>query len=260
MKLKEVRLKEREELEPLLVDNPDSIEEGMKILAHQLPTDSGPLDILALDADGVLTVIELKDEVNDGQLDQGLRYYDWARSNIAWLSRNYKGIDDKQMPRLVLIAPGFSEALRRVAKYTTLNEDELLDLKEYHALQLPNGEKTILSVPVDVGEAPKPLEIPSLEDKLAHIQSQKIRQLLQKCIEQLRKMNIEVKPIGGNKITGWYKGKRFVWMATRQHWFVCSIQGLDGEWTEDFKITTKAEWQKVFSKHIVPTYKTIEGR
>jgi RecB family endonuclease NucS len=77
-KIERVDVSEKE-LEDLLVENPDAIEKGMKILGRQIQTDSGPLDILAVDEDGVLTLIELKNEVDDGQLDQGLRYYDWAR-------------------------------------------------------------------------------------------------------------------------------------------------------------------------------------
>jgi RecB family endonuclease NucS len=135
-KIEEVEVSEKE-LEDLLVDNPDTIERGMKILGRQIQTDTGPLDILAVDEDGVLTVIELKNEVDDGQLDQGLRYYDWVRTNIQWLAKNFKEVDADELPRLILIAPSFSENLRKIAKYVNVN----LDLIEYHVVQLPNGKK-----------------------------------------------------------------------------------------------------------------------
>ena len=83
MKVKAISVREKDELEPLLVANPDIIEDGLKIIAHQHPTDSGPLDILAVDSDGTLVVIELKNEAADGHLDQGLRYYDWCRQKIS---------------------------------------------------------------------------------------------------------------------------------------------------------------------------------
>jgi RecB family endonuclease NucS len=66
-KIEEVEVSEKE-LENLLVENPEAIERGMKILGRQIQTDTGPLDILAVDEDGVLTLIELKNEVDDGQL------------------------------------------------------------------------------------------------------------------------------------------------------------------------------------------------
>lgn len=65
VRIKSVELKELEELEPLLVKNPDLIEEGMKVLARQLQTDIGRLDILAVDSEGALVIIELKDEIDD---------------------------------------------------------------------------------------------------------------------------------------------------------------------------------------------------
>jgi len=52
-----------------------------------------PLDILAVDSEGPLCVIELKDNVEDEQLDQGIRYYDWVKSNIAWLSKTFKIVE-----------------------------------------------------------------------------------------------------------------------------------------------------------------------
>jgi len=87
IKVKPIDLKERDELEPLLVANPDVIEQGLQIVCHQLMTDSGPLDILAVDDEGTLVIIELKNEAAEGHLDQALRYYDWCRQNISWISK-----------------------------------------------------------------------------------------------------------------------------------------------------------------------------
>ena len=47
IKVKAISVREKEELEPLLIAHPDIIEDGLKILTHQHPTDSGPLEILA---------------------------------------------------------------------------------------------------------------------------------------------------------------------------------------------------------------------
>jgi RecB family endonuclease NucS len=48
MKLKRISVRERVELKPLLVKNPEVIEEGLRVIAHQHPTDSGPLDFHTL--------------------------------------------------------------------------------------------------------------------------------------------------------------------------------------------------------------------
>src|SRR5512143_2061677 len=132
IKVKAVSVREKEELEPLLVANPEIIEDGLKVLTHQHPTDSGPLDILAVDSDGTLVVIELKNEAAEEHLDQGLRYYDWCHQNISWIANAYSSkakINAEATPRLMLVAPAFTETVKRIAKYV----DAELDLIEYYA-------------------------------------------------------------------------------------------------------------------------------
>lgn len=259
-KIKEVTLKETQELEPLLVHNPDYVEEGMKILAEQFPTDSGPLDILAVDSEGSLCVIQLKDNVEDGQLFQGIRYYDWAKSNLAWLSKTSKNIESEQEPRLILVAPAFSDNLKKVAKYTTLNTIEVLSLKEYHGVQLESGDKAVICTDVEIGEAPKSPEIPTIEKKIAYIQSENVRNLLLNILEELKSRNIDVRPIGGRAMTGRYKGKRFLWLSTRQKWFVCDIQDLSGTWLGQSQISTKEAWDKFFNEKASPVIKSLDER
>lgn len=122
MSIKKIDLKEKAELEPLLVLAPQHLEEGMKVVAHQVATSSGEhLDMLTVDDEGTLAVIELKNEIDEGegQLLQALRYYDWCFENRAWLASAYtnKGIDPHKEPRLILVAPDFSNSLKRLAKY-----------------------------------------------------------------------------------------------------------------------------------------------
>jgi hypothetical protein len=134
IKVKAVSVREKEELEPLLVANPQIIEEGLKVVDHQHPTDSGPLDILAIDSEGTLVVVELKNEAAESHLDQGLRYYDWCRQNISWIANAYSAkakINSEAAPRLMLIAPAFTDTVRRIAKYI----DADLTLIEYHVLR-----------------------------------------------------------------------------------------------------------------------------
>jgi hypothetical protein len=259
-KIKEVTLKEREELEPLLVNNPDYIEQGLKILAQQFPTDSGPLDILAVDSEGSLCVIELKDNVEDEQLDQGIRYYDWVKSNIAWLSKTFKIVEPEQEPRLILVAPGFSDTLKRVARYTTLNTNEVLSLKEYHGIQFENGDKAVICADVEIGEAPKSPEIPTVEKKIDYIQSENVRKLLLTILQELKDKNIEVRPIGGRAMSGRYRGKRFLHLSTRKQWFVGDVQDLNGTWLGQSQISTKEAWEKFYSEKALPVLKSIDER
>jgi RecB family endonuclease NucS len=129
MKLKKINIREREELEPMIINDPELIEEGIRVITHQLMTDSGPLDILAVDSDNCLVIIELKIEAVDGHIDQGLRYYDWCTQNISWIAQAYKSFDinPENSPRLILIAPAYTETVKRIAKYI----DADLQLYEY---------------------------------------------------------------------------------------------------------------------------------
>ncbi len=259
-KIKEITLKEKEELEPLLVNNPDYIEQGMKFLAQQFQTDTGPLDILTVDVEGSLCVIELKDEIEDRQLDQGIKYYDWVKSNIAWLAKTFKDVNPDQEPRLILIAPRFSDALKKVAKYTTLNTDEVLSLKEYRGIQLENGDKAVICTDVEIGEAPTSPEIPTIEKKIEYIQSENIKKLFVNVLEELKSKNIEIRPTGGKGMTGRYKGKRFLWMSPRKQWFVCDVQDLSGTWAGQSRINSNEDWDRFFNNKAIPIMKSIDQR
>ena len=251
-----VEVAERE-LEDLLVENPESIEEGIRILGRQVKTDSGPLDIIASDADSVLTVLELKDHVDEGQLDQGLRYYDWARSNIEWIARSHpKMIDANQEPRLILIAPTFSDSLKRIAKYVTVS----IDLMEYHVIQLPDGRRFAICTSIEIGSPPEPTIVPTRNGHLNRIESERIRQLCLDCIGQLEKMSIEIRPKENFWFSIWYRGKRFMYLGCKKNYFVCSVQRPDGSWTERIRVTDKKDWDELFNKEILSVYTALGGQ
>jgi hypothetical protein len=254
-KIEEVEVSEKE-LENLLVENPEAIERGMKILGRQIQTDTGPLDILAVDEDGVLTLIELKNEVDDGQLDQGLRYYDWVRTNIQWISRSFKEVDAEELPRLILIAPAFSENLRRIAKYVNVN----LDLIEYHVIQLPDGKRGVLCHRIEIGGPPEPPVVPTREGNIKRIENEKVRQLCEECLKELENRGIEIRPIQNYWFSIWYKGKRFMYIGCKKKFFVCEIQKPDGSWTRRIRISTKEMWEKIFNNEVIPTISKIESK
>jgi len=249
IKVKPINLLEREELEPLLIENPDVIEQGLKVISHQLKTDSGPLDILAVDSEGTLVVIELKNEASEGHLDQGLRYYDWCRQNISWISQVYSGknhIDPNSLPRLMLIAPSFAETVRRISKYI----DVELHLIEYHAFEDEKGERGIICTEIDYGQPPEPPEIPSLEKKLEYFQDNKVRDLFKAVIDELQAKKIEIKPIHGLWISFWYKGKRFMYMGPKRNFFAADVLTPGGNWTGRKRISNRKEWDELFEEHI----------
>lgn len=249
IKVKAVSVREKEELEPLLVANPEIIEDGLKILAHQHPTDSGPLDILAVDSGGTLVVIELKNEAADYHLDQGLRYYDWCRQNISWIANAYSSkvkINAEATPRLMLIAPAFTETVKRIAKYV----DAELDLIEYHAFENEKKERGLICTAIDFGQAPMPPDIPSIEKKMEYFQSEKVKELFRSVLEKLAENQVEIKPIKELWISFWYKGKRFMYMAPKRSFFVMEVLKSDGNWSGRIRISTRKDWDQAFQEYV----------
>ena len=74
----------------------------------------GEIDLLAVDHTNRLTVIDLQTMLDDGLVARGLSHVDWSIRNLSTVQRLYPDwiIDASRQPRLVLVAPRFSLALR----------------------------------------------------------------------------------------------------------------------------------------------------
>ncbi len=249
LRVKAISLAERDELEPMLVQCPDSIEQGLRVIAHQFQTDSGPLDILAVDAEATLVVIELKNEAVDSHLDQGLRYYDWCRQNTPWISQVYKNsfnIDQNFPPRLMLVAPSFTDNVKRIAKYVNVE----LHLIEYHAFETEQGERGLICTEIDYGTPPEIPDIPTIERKLEYFHDEMVRSLFKSVLDELESKCVEIKPIHDLWISFWYRGKRFMYMSPKRSFFVAEVRTPDGSWTGRIRVSTQSQWDQVFQEHI----------
>lgn len=258
LNVKVVSLAKEGDLERILMEHPDAIEEGLVVIAHQHPTDSGPLDILAVDSEGTLVVIELKNEASDSHLDQGLRYYDWCRQNISWIAAAYATkvkITPENAPRLMLIAPSFTDTVRRVAKYV----DAELELIEFHAFQNEKGERGLICNSIDFGQAPVPPEIPSIEKKMEYFQSDKVKELFRAVLSELGAKQVEIKPIHELWISFWYRGKRFMYAAPKRNFFVVEILKTDGNWSGRIRVSTRKEWDQTFERFAAKYMQYLDG-
>jgi len=74
----------------------------------------GEIDLLALDRAHQLTVIDVQTTLDDGMLARGMGHVDWVARNLPIVQRLYSGwaVDLSRQPRLMLVAPRFSLALR----------------------------------------------------------------------------------------------------------------------------------------------------
>jgi len=242
IKLPLVELSELE-LEDLIVQEPSVIEDGFKVVAHQWPTDSGPLDILGVDAEGTVAVVELKVKEDDGQIIQALRYYDYISDNLVAIAHYFSSdefhVSDQEEPRLILVAPSFSRTLRRICKYL----DVEIDLKEYRAYRLPSGEIALAITTIEIEDEKTKLRIyPTLEQKLERIQNEKMRELAKRFLEELERMGYEKKMVKDEWISLWYKGRRIAYLGCKRKFFVIETSTHEG-WKR-FRIESEEDYTK----------------
>lgn len=248
MSVKKIDIKEKEELEPIIVRNPELIEDGLKIVAHQLMTSTGPLDILAVDENGVLVIIELKNEIDEKeqQLIQCLRYYDWCYDNRAWIANAYKElkIDPHKEPRIILVAPDFSESLKRLAKFLNV-EPELF---RYQAIELQNGEKTIICTQTFFEERLESPVISTIPKSITRIKNDTVRGLYDKCLNKFRELRFDLQPRANDTISGYFNGKRILRIYPKNDFFSLRLQLEDLTWTDRIRITSPEEWEDFYEK------------
>jgi hypothetical protein len=250
MLVRKIEIKEKEELEPIIVGNPELIEEGMGIVAHQLTTPTGPLDILAVDEEGALAIIELKNEIDEeeNQLLQALRYYDWCFENRAWLANAYKekSIDPQKDPRLILVAPDFSESLKRLAKFLAVE----VELYRYQAIELSSGEKTIICNQLFFEERPEVPIIASIPQSVKRIKDDFVKNLYTECLNKLKELGLELQPRAKDTISGYYKGKRIIRIYPKNEFFGVRLQMADSSWSERIRIRKNEDWEEFVDKHL----------
>lgn len=131
-------------LEDLLVENPEMLEPGLKLVGRQTPTQTGWLDLLAVDRDGRLVVYELKrgtlareavTQVVDYASDLDAMSITALAEHIAersgsdgiqeiedfeqWYADTFGGDDLSRLlpPRMVLIGLGADPGVERMARF-----------------------------------------------------------------------------------------------------------------------------------------------
>ena len=187
-------------MEHHIINNPECIEEGLRVLGHQVPTVGGKrIDILAVDSEGGLVVIELKTAEDDRMLIQGLEYIDWINENADRIAEIYKTpklkIDPKTIPELILVAPSFSRTLTTAAKYVS-KDYCYLSLMEYVGLKDSAGMKGLFCREITIKPIERPVERWTLQDYLDYFDDTKLRKLFQDIIDEVQNIGsgIECNP------------------------------------------------------------------
>ena len=260
MRLRKIELTEKDELEPILISNPEIIEEGLFIVGHQITTPTGPLDILAADEEGTLVLIELKNDFIDDEkpLLQALRYYDWCIENRAWIAHSFKDkkLNPQKEPRLMIIAPEYSESLKRLAKYLSIE----VELFRYQAVELPSKEKTVICDQVFYEERPEIPKISTLQQSHDRIKDDAVKNLFTKVMGSLKELNFDLQPRSQDTVSGFFQGKRVLRLYPKHHFFGARALMSDNSLSPRMRIQTDNDWDEFFREYLQPCLNTFENK
>lgn len=142
--IEKLSIESHHELEQMIVSEINLVEKGLTVICSNVPiNDKTTLDILCHDSNGQLVIIQLSVQEDDFMLLQGLQSLDYVDKFKSFLKATYNKhkIDDKEKPRLILIAPSFSDAVKRAVESmkgirVDLYEWEYLKLGDHKGLHL----------------------------------------------------------------------------------------------------------------------------
>jgi hypothetical protein len=144
MSIEKLKLESNLELQQLITEDVNKVERNLTLICNNIPiNDKTTIDILCHDDNGQLVIIQLSVSEDDLMLLQGVQSLDYVNKFKSFLKATYNKhkIDDNEKPRLILIAPGFSDALRHAVEIMSgvrvdLYEWEYLKLGDHKGLRL----------------------------------------------------------------------------------------------------------------------------
>jgi hypothetical protein len=128
----------RDQLIATLAECQVALEHTLRVMDVRVPcVPFGEIDVLAADAADRLTVIDVDVVPGDGLLARGIGHLDWIVRNSSNLRRMFeRWTISPRPPRLVLVAPAFSQALRSAVHHITGPE---IACVRYQGVQVSSG-------------------------------------------------------------------------------------------------------------------------
>jgi len=170
--IEKIKVESRQELEQMIAKEINQVEKELTVICSNVPiNDKTTLDILCHDSNGQLVVLQLGVSEDDIMLLHGIQSLDYIDKFKSFLKATYNKhkIDDDEKPRLVLIAPSFSQALLHAVEsmkgmHIDLYEWEYLKLGDHKGLRLQpiftwkQTEKPKEEKPPEKKREPKPMK------------------------------------------------------------------------------------------------------
>ena len=144
MSIERIKVESDRELEQMVTKEIGQVSKDLNVICSNVSVNGKTnLDILCHDNNGQLVIVQLSVNEDDIMLLHGIQSLDYVDRFKAFLKATYNKhkIDDKEQPRLILIAPSFSDVLRHAVQgmkgiRIDLYEWEYLKLGDHKGLRL----------------------------------------------------------------------------------------------------------------------------
>lgn len=264
MAMEEANIKDETELEAICKKDPEQIEKDLKVIDNQIPIPptNMRLDLLCVDSKGVLTIVELKVNSDEHQMEQIIMYYDWALSNLDWIKNAYPKHKIKdETPRLILVAKTFPPKVVTLAKYIS-DVVTKVDLFTYKGIKV-NEKKEIICVEFPLPPVPEIAEKPKTADEIeGYIKDEKVKKECNKVREYIKNIdidNIEEAPTKYS-ITYKFKGRNLCSIDPRTGYFWMGWRHTDGSWKTEGDIKTFEEAKEIIDEDIKDFYNNLKQK
>jgi hypothetical protein len=261
--IKYVPQKEKE-LHEIIKTNLNLLEDEFRLMQYEYPTETGIIDLLCVDGEGRIVIIEVKLHEDEGILFQALKYYSVINNIRYQLAKNFEKykINPEFSPRIVLIAEGFSEDIKRLA-ILVIPEVELF---EYTTIKFEDSEKGIIfhsvSLPIEISEPAKP---PTIERLIENLKNKILLPLLEQARERIKLIGTGIDEYATQSYIGYRysNGRQIGFIMTYRNSFRVGSTIIDEEKRllryEDKRIETIEDTYDNIIENICTSYINLSG-
>jgi len=251
------------ELHSLIENDLDAVENGLICLQREFNTGLGLADFLCVDSGGTLVVIEVKLSQDENVLFQSLRYYGRVIQDKYIISSIFpdKNIDPGQDPRIILIAVGFSEDIRKLC---TLVVPEI-ELLEYTVVKTSKGVKGMVyhsvTLPQIIDRVSRPVEI---DEHRLYIQKKSLHPIFDNLRILIKDMGEGIEEYSTQSYVGYkFQGRQFAWIRSYRNSIVLGAHIIDEDQQlldyENVRIENADDDYSEIHKKILEAYNNLGG-
>ncbi len=215
---------EEKEIVELLFEGLSSLERGMRSLSKNITTPAGKISIIAVDMVGRIVIVEIGRDDTEDLIFKSIDHFDWALNHMKDLEERYKfyNIDPTLAPRIVVLAPAYSE---KFVKRATYLNPTFIDIYEYQ-IKESMGMRKVYFRPFSFINNKKwviYLRTKSIEDHLNYLENDALRDTLKSLLVEVQSLRndctidtssgyVKFKDKSENIILGIYVLKNYFWI------------------------------------------------